>query len=250
MKKSENRIEPRKIYVKSKYQNIGKILAFSSGKGGVGKSTLSGFFAMYLSEVGYKVGLLDLDLYGPSCHVVLGADTKEYPKEEKGVIPPMVHGVYFMSSVFYTENKPLVVRGSGLNNAAVELLTITNWPELDYLIIDMPPGLGDILLDTSELLPAKFIVITNQSKISMESVKKLIDYLKNQNLPILGLIENMKMSVDDFVETECKKQNIPYLGEVGFYRDIEEYYGSIDAFSKSKIYTDIEKIWSRIDVKI
>jgi len=250
LKRSKKRIEPRKIYVKTKYRNIEKILAISSGKGGVGKSTISGFFSMYLAQKGYKVGLLDLDLYGPSCHLVLGANIKEYPKEEKGVVPPVAQGVYFMSSVFYTENRPLVVRGSGLNDAAIELLTITNWPDLDYLIIDMPPGLGDILLDVSELLPARFVVITNQSRISMESVNKLISYIKDQNLPFLGIVENMKMIEDNFIEMESKTQGIFYLGKVDFYPDIEKYYGNKREFSNSKLYEDISKIWEKLNGKI
>ncbi len=246
MKKSERHIDPRTVYVKTKYRDIGKIIAFSSGKGGVGKSTLSAFSAMYLANEGFKVGLLDLDLYGPSCHLILGADIGKYPEEKNGVVPPKVSGVYFMSSVFYSENKPLVVRGKGLNDAALEIMTITNWPNLDYLIIDMPPGLGDILLDVSELLTPKFVVVTNESRISMESVKKLLFYIKEQGLPLLGLVENMKMSEGDFIERECKNLNVPYIGKVGFYPDIEENYGEKDGFLKKDVFKDIAGIWRRI----
>ncbi len=239
---SDNLLDPRINFVKKKYRSLARLIAFSSGKGGVGKSTLSALSAMYMASKGYRVGLLDLDLYGPSTHVILNADIHTLPEEESGVVPPLVNGVYFMSVVYYSENKPLVMRGGDLRNAVMELLTIINWPSLDYLIIDMPPGLGDTLLDIAEFIPASFVVVTNPTKIAMESVEKLVDFLKTQNLSVSGIVENMKTKDSSFVKSKADSLNIKYLGSIGFYPDIEDLYGNPDKIAGSEISRELEMV--------
>lgn len=247
MKGLNKPLDPRRIFVKDKYGGFSNLLAFASGKGGVGKSTLSGLFSMYLAQKGYKTGLLDLDLYGPSAHVILGAPLEGLPEEENGVVPKVVNGVYFMSVVFYSENRPLVMRGKDLKDAVLELLTITNWPELDWLIFDMPPGLGDTLLEVSELTPARYIVVTNSSRLSMESVEKLIEFIKTQKLEYHGLIENMVMGDGlKYIEDRCKEIGIPYLGSVSFYRDIEKLYANPGALMSSPLKEDFERLFHKI----
>ena len=242
-------LDPRKVFVKKKYNKFPVILAFASGKGGVGKSTLSGLYSMYLAKKGFKVGLMDLDIYGPSAHVVLGAEIKTLPEEEKGVVPPLTNGVYFMSVVFYSENKPLVMRGRDLQDAVLELLTITNWPKLDYLIFDMPPGLGDVLLSVSELTPAQFVVVSGPSRVSMESVEKLIDFLKEQELPYIGLVENMARKGNKFVRERCETIGFPYIDKVGFYPDIEDMYGDSLRLMNSPIKEEFDSIFEKIENK-
>ena len=116
---------------------------------------------------GYKVGLLDLDLYGPSSHIILGVK-KIFPKEEIGLIPPTVSGIKFMSIVYFTQDKPSAFRGVDITNIIIEILAITQWDALDYLIIDMPPGIGDETLDVIRFIKnSEFLVITTPSKVSI-----------------------------------------------------------------------------------
>ncbi len=239
-------LDPRKVFVKKKYSKFPVILAFASGKGGVGKSTLSGLFSLYLAKKGYKVGLMDLDLYGPSSHVILGAETKTLPEEEKGVIPPLTNGVHFISVVFYSENKPLVMRGRDISDAVLELLTITNWPALDYLIFDMPPGMGDVLLSVTELTPAQYLVVSGPSKIAMESVEKLIEFLKDQSLPYIGLVENMAHEGNEFVKMRCDKMKFPYIGRISFYPEIEEFYGNPSKIISSHIKDEFDRLFENL----
>ncbi len=245
MKKLNDSIDPRKIFIKERYKEIKNIIAFSSGKGGVGKSTICAFSALQLAQLGYNTGLLDLDLYGPSSHIILQDTICDMPEEKHGVIPRRINGVHFMSVVYFSGNKPMVMRGHELGNAVLELLTIINWPALDFLLIDMPPGLGDTMLEITELLSAKYIVITNSTKISMESVEKLIEFLKEQNLPLMGIIENMKINKSDFVKSKCEKFNIQYIGSVKFYPDIEDFYGQPKVLGKSEAGKDIQGILNR-----
>lgn len=243
-------LDPRKVFVKKKYNEFPRIIAFASGKGGVGKSTLSGLFSMYLAQKGYRIGLMDLDFYGPSSHIILNAEIKNFPKEDKGVVPPLASNVYFMSVVFYSENKPLVMRGRDLSEAVIEILTITNWPKLDYIIFDMPPGLGDVLLTISELVSAHFIVVSGPSKVMMESVEKLIEFIKEQNIPYIGLIENMARKDSDFVSSRCEEIGFPYIGKVSFYENIEDLYGKPADIVSSPIGSEFNSILRSIENRL
>ena len=138
-------MEVRTSVIERRLKNINRIIAVASGKGGVGKSLVASTLALNLAKKGHKVGLLDLDLYGPSSHIILGVKDV-FPKEEKGNIPPKIHGINFMSIIYFTEDKPSPFRGIDISNIIIELLAITQWGKLDYLIIDMPQELGMKLL--------------------------------------------------------------------------------------------------------
>lgn len=190
-------MDPRVAIIEERLKSIKKIIAVAAGKGGVGKSTVATGLALVLSEMGHRVGLLDLDFYGPSTHVILGISQETQPWEERGIVPPKVHGIEFMSLVFYTGKKPAPLRGPDLTNALIELLAIARWGELDFLIVDMPPGLGDTTLDAIRLLKnPSFLVVTTPSRIAYETVGKLIALLSELGIPILGVIENMSRSSD------------------------------------------------------
>ncbi len=190
-------MDPRIAIISERLKPIKKIIAVAAGKGGVGKSTVATGLALVLAEMGYRVGLLDLDFYGPSTHVILGLSEGIQPTEERGIVPPTVHGIEFMSIVYYTGKNPAPLRGSDLTNALIELLAITRWGELDFLIVDMPPGLGDTTLDAIRLLKnPSFLVVTTPSRIAYETVSKLIALLSELNIPILGIIENMRRPSD------------------------------------------------------
>jgi ATP-binding protein involved in chromosome partitioning len=185
-------MDPRVAIIEERLKSIKRIIAVAAGKGGVGKSTVATGLALVLSEMGHRVGLLDLDFYGPSTHIILGVSEDVQPKEERGIVPPKVHGIEFMSLVYYTKENPAPLRGADLTNALTELLAITRWGELDFLIVDMPPGLGDTTLDAIRLLKnPNFLVVTTPSRVAAETVKKLVILLHELRLPILGILENM-----------------------------------------------------------
>ncbi len=239
-----NLIDPRICAINERIKNIKRIWVVGSGKGGVGKSTLSAFISLILNKKGYKVGLLDLDFYGPSSHIILGVKDSK-PEEEYGIKPINVDGIEFMSIIYFTENKPLLMRGKDASEALIEILTITRWGNLDFLIIDMPPGMGEILLDMIRFVAnIEFLIISNSSIISMGTVEKLVKFLKDQNFFILGLIENMKFSSSDFVQNRCSELGVKYLGEISFHSELEGFYGSPQSLLSSKISKELDNILS------
>ena len=187
-------MDPRISVIDKRLSKIKRIIAVASGKGGVGKSLVSSCLALNLSKKGFKVGLLDLDIYGPSSHVILGVSDYSFPEEEKGILPHKIFGINFMSIVYFTQDKPAPLRGFDITNIIIELLSITQWGELDYLIIDMPPGIGDETLDVIKLVKkSEFLIVTTPSKVAMAAVGKLLKILKELKLPIIGIVENMQM---------------------------------------------------------
>ncbi|TRO43770.1 ATP-binding protein, partial [Candidatus Bathyarchaeota archaeon] len=128
--------DPRTSTISDKLKNINRIIAISSGKGGVGKSLIATTLALALAKKGYKVGLFDLDFTSPTTHIILGAHNQR-PKEDKGLIPPTINGLQYMSLTYYTTDQPAPLRGKDTSNALIELLCVTVWNKLDYLIIDM-----------------------------------------------------------------------------------------------------------------
>lgn len=240
-------MEARIDIIDKRLKNIRRIISVASGKGGVGKSLVASTLALNLQKKGYKVGLLDLDLYGPSSHIILGVENYTSPKEEKGIIPPKIDGINFISIVYYTEDKPSPFRGVDISNIIIEILAITQWGELDYLIIDMPPGIGDETLDVIKLVKkSEFLIVTTPSKVSMGAVNKLLKILKELNLPIIGIIENMKMKDLKLVKDSVSEIGLRYLGFISFDYRIEESIGNTEKLLKSDFMKDFDKIIDKI----
>jgi len=235
-------MEPRTTVIEKRLSQIKKIIAVASGKGGVGKSMIATSLALYLSKKGHKVGLLDLDLYGPSTHIILG--TKDvFPREEKGLVPPKVHGINFMSIVYFTEDKPAPFKGIDISNIILELLAITQWGSLDYLIIDMPPGLGEETLDVIRLIKrAEFIVVTTPSKVAMGAVDKLLKILKEMKTPTIGIMENMTMAKNQFIRNEICQMKLKYLGSISFDPNLESTVGDVNKILRTDFMQDLSKI--------
>jgi ATP-binding protein involved in chromosome partitioning len=235
-------MEVRTSVIEKRLKNIKKIIAVASGKGGVGKSLTASSIALYLSQKGQKVGLLDLDLYGPSQHIILGLK-KEYPKEEKGIIPPTIHGISFMSIVYFTRDKPSPFRGTDITNIILELLAITQWRDLDFLIIDLPPGIGEETLDIIRFIPeSKFLIVSTPSTVTYGAVSKLLDILQEMKLPILGIIENMQMNNKKFTKEKINSSSLKYLGGIRFDKNIEESIGDPKKLIKTEFMQDLSKI--------
>ena len=146
-----------------------------------------------------------MDFTSPSTHIILGAQ-KVQPKEEKGIVPPTVHGLAYMSLVYFVGDNPAPLRGADVSNALIELLAITQWGEFDFLVIDMPPGIGDAILDLVRLIKRiEFLIVTTPSLLAFETVKKQVSLLRELKMPIIGVVENMKMDVAEGIEDGNRK---------------------------------------------
>ncbi|WP_297062765.1 Mrp/NBP35 family ATP-binding protein [Thermococcus sp.] len=240
-------IDPREIAINARLEKVRRIIPVVSGKGGVGKSLISTTLALALAEKGYKVGLLDLDFHGASDHVILGFEPKEFPEEDKGVVPHTVHGIKFMTIAYYTEDKPTPLRGKEISDALIELLTITRWDELDYLVIDMPPGLGDQLLDVLRFLKrGEFLVVATPSKLALNVVRKLVQLLLEEKHKVLGIVENMKLNDEKDVEALAKEFGIPYLGGIPFYPDLDAKIGNVEGLMKTEFAGKVREIAGKL----
>ncbi len=235
-------MDPRLNIISTRLEKIKKVIAVSGGKGGIGKSSVASLLALNLSKMGYDVGLLDMDFCGPSTHIILGAKG-QLPEEEKGIIPPEVKGIKFMSIVHYTEDKPAPLRGKEVSNALIELLAVTRWGELDFLIIDMPPGMGDTILDVIRLMKeTEFVVVTTPSRMALETVKKVLKILKELNIPITGVVENMKMGDSSYVQEEMEKMGIRFLGKIPYDSEFENSLGNPEKLVKTSAAKSLKDI--------
>jgi len=216
------------------------VIAVGSGKGGVGKSTIAACIALGLSRAGSRVGLLDADVYGPSVPHLLGLSGR--PQIEQGKIQPMLHGdaphrMPVMSMGFLVPAGEAVVwRGPMLHGAITQMLRDTAWGPLDYLIIDMPPGTGDIALTLSQVLPLTgAVVVCTPQDVALLDATKAIAMFRKVNIPVLGMVENMSYfkcpdtgkRYDIFgsggAKRTAKELDIPFLGEVPIQIPIREH---------------------------
>ena len=226
-------VDPRIGIIDERMKGISNIVAVSSGKGGVGKSLIASTIALTLVREGYSVGLFDLDFTSPSTHVILGVRDLQ-PEEKKGIIPPQVHGFKYMSMVYYSGDYVSPLRGADVSNALIELLAITRWNTLDFLVIDMPPGISDATLDLVRLIKGiRFLMVTTPSQLAFETVRKLIDLLTKLKVPIIGVIENMKMKESSFIRQQVEGRGISFLGEIPFDTELEEAIGNVNKLSET-----------------
>jgi ATP-binding protein involved in chromosome partitioning len=202
---------------------IRHIVAVASGKGGVGKSTTAVNLALALDREGAKVGLLDADIYGPSQGMMLGVPEGRRPeiRDEKTFVPIKAHGIQAMSMSFLvTESTPMVWRGPMVSGALQQLLGQTAWEDLDYLIVDMPPGTGDIQLTLSQRVPvAGAVIVTTPQDIALLDARKGIEMFRKVDIPVLGVIENMST----FRCPNCGVES-PVFGTGGGERIAEEFH--------------------------
>jgi ATP-binding protein involved in chromosome partitioning len=221
-------MDPRINIINKRLENIKRIIAVSGGKGGIGKSQTAAALALYLTSQNYRVGLLDLDFCGPSSHVILGIEGV-YPEEDMGIIPPLAKGIRFMSITFYSAGQPAPLRGGEISNAIIELLAITRWGELDFLIIDMPPGTGDPTLDVIRLMErVEFLLVTTPSRVAQEVTKKELSVLRELHIPVIGVLENMKIKKDTPTRAVFAGLQVSFLGSIDFDEDLEDALGNTD----------------------
>lgn len=200
--------------------NVKNVIVVASGKGGVGKSTVTANLALALRAEGASVGILDADIYGPSQPRMLGLSGKPDSKDGQRIEPKLNHGIQAMSIGFLIEeDTPMIWRGPMVTQALQQLLTDTNWVDLDYLIIDMPPGTGDIQLTLCQRVPVSgAIIVTTPQDIALLDAKKALKMFEKVNVPVLGIVENMATHIC----TSCGHEE-HIFGEGGGERMAEQY---------------------------
>lgn len=172
---------------------VKNIIAVSSGKGGVGKSTVAVNLAVALAAQGAKVGIMDADVYGPNIPMMLGTGYDQ-PEVFNGQLQPIeAHGIKMISmAVLVPPDKPMILRGPMLHGVVRQFLTDVNWGELDYLIVDMPPGTGDVQLSLAQLVPVQgAVLVTTPQEVSLSDVRRAVKMFETVSVPVLGVIENM-----------------------------------------------------------
>lgn len=219
----------------NKVPNIKRIVAVASGKGGVGKSTCSVNLACALQHLGEKVGLLDCDIYGPSIPLMMGIKQRPTISADEKLVPPANYGVKLMSMGFLLDSdQPVIWRGPMIQKTITQFIHAVDWGELDYLLVDLPPGTGDAQLSLCQTVPLDGgVIVTTPQEASLGVVRKGIAMFNKVNVPILGIIENMSYyttPTGDRIElfghgggkAEAARQNAPFLGEVPIYVEIRE----------------------------
>src|SRR5438874_37715 len=215
---------------------VKNVIAVGAVKGGVGKTTVAVNLAMALARCGGRVGILDGDIYGPNVPIMLGLSSTQLTTDGKQIVPAEKHGVQVVSMGFLTsDDSPVIWRGPMLHGAIQQFFREVAWKDLDYLIVDMPPGTGDVALSLSQTVPVVgSIVVTTPQKVSLADTLRAVRMYQKLNIPPIGLVENMSYyacpnchhEADIFGhgggETLAGQLNIPFLGRLPVYQPIRE----------------------------
>lgn len=215
---------------------VAKIIAVGSGKGGVGKTTVSVNLAIALSKLGQRVGLIDADVYGPNVPLMMGSAQPPRVSESNQIRPNDTHGVKTISIGYISPgDKPMVMRGPMLHQIIRQFLQQVDWGELDYLIIDLPPGTGDVVISLVQTVPLTgSVVVSTPSDVSLQDARKAIEMFGQVHVEVLGIVENMShftcphchQEIDIFskggAERTAKQFNLPFLGSIELVPAIRE----------------------------
>jgi ATP-binding protein involved in chromosome partitioning len=206
---------------------VRNVIAVASGKGGVGKSTVAVNVAVALAQSGAKVGLLDADIYGPNVPTMMGVQHLPPQNESGKLVPAQAHGVELMSIGFLVKpGQPLIWRGPMLHSAIRQFLSDVEWGELDYLVIDLPPGTGDAQLSLAQSVPLSGgLIVTLPQAVSLEDARRGLEMFRELNVPILGVVENMSyLELPDGSKMDvfgtgggqklAEASGVPYLGQI------------------------------------
>jgi ATP-binding protein involved in chromosome partitioning len=215
---------------------VAHVIAVASGKGGVGKSTVAVNLALALAGLGNRVGLLDADVYGPSVPHMLGLHERPQSTDEKRIIPLERFGLKVISmGLFIDDGTPVIWRGPMINKLLTQFLREVEWGELEYLVLDLPPGTGDAQLTITQQVPLTGgVIVTTPQDVALEDVKRGVTMFQQVNAPVLGVIENMSYHICTGCghraelfghgggERMAAQFSIPFLGEIPLVRDIRE----------------------------
>jgi ATP-binding protein involved in chromosome partitioning len=216
-------------------RGIKHIVAIGSGKGGVGKTTVAVNLAVSLVKLGYQVGLIDADIYGPNVPTMLGATTQPRIVGENQIEPLTAHGVKFISiGLISPGDKPMVMRGPMLHQIIKQFLQQVAWGSLDFLLVDLPPGTGDVVISLVQTVPLTgAVVISTGSSVALQDARKALEMFHQVNVEVLGLVENMSQMtlpdgtiVDVFgagaTQQTAKQYNLPFLGSIDLDPQVRE----------------------------
>jgi ATP-binding protein involved in chromosome partitioning len=215
---------------------VDSIIAVGSGKGGVGKTTLSVNLAVALAKMGHKVGLLDADVYGPNVPLMLGVSGQPKMVGEQRIEPLQAHGVKVISVGFLNPgDKPIIWRGPMLHQIIKQFLSMVEWGRLDYMVIDLPPGTGDIALSLVQNVPLTgAVVVSTPSDVSLQDARKAVEMFRQMKVDLIGIVENMSYfvcphcdhEVDIFSRGGAEKmaQNfqVPFLGNIALDPEVRK----------------------------
>ena len=229
MKVTAKVMEGRALSMDEMMPTVKNIIGVASGKGGVGKTTVSVNLALALAQSGAKVGLLDADIYGPSVPLMLGMGKAAMEVENNKLQPAESHGLKVVSFGFFADqdHQAAIYRGPIISGIVKQFLVDTNWTDLDYLIVDLPPGTGDIPLTLAQTIPITgILIVTTPQEVASNVAVKAFGMFQKLNIPILGVIENMSYFKCPNCNTDhnifgkggakkiCEKFNLPFLGEI------------------------------------
>jgi ATP-binding protein involved in chromosome partitioning len=212
------------------------VIAVGAGKGGVGKTTVSVNLALALAKCGSRVGILDGDIYGPNVPIMLGLNNSQLSTDGKQIVPAEAHGIQVVSMGFLTgDDAPVIWRGPMLHGAIQQFFRDVAWTDLDYLIVDMPPGTGDVALSLSQTVPvAGAILVTTPQQVSLADTRRAIRMYQKLNIPPIGVVENMSYYACPNCHHEAEifghgggealaaSMEVPFLGRLPVYQPIRE----------------------------
>src|SRR5215475_2943291 len=213
---------------------VSKIVAIGSGKGGVGKTTVAVNLAIALSKMGQRVGLIDADVYGPNVPTMMGSSQAPSVGPGNVIIPNLTHGIKTISIGYISPgDKPMVMRGPMLHQIIRQFLQQVDWGDLDYLVVDLPPGTGDVVISLVQTVPLTgAVVVSTPSDVSLQDARKALEMFHQVNVEVLGIVENMShftcphchQEIDIFskggAERTAKQFNIAFLGSIELDSDI------------------------------
>jgi len=242
---------------------VSHIIAVGAGKGGVGKSSVAVNLAIGLAREGAAAGLLDGDIYGPSIPTMLGLELAQPELRGELIVPFERHGIKSMSlGALVEEEKPLIWRGPMAHNAFTQLISQTDWGKLDYLVIDLPPGTGDVPLTMCQLLDLTgAVIVCTPQKVAQDDARRAVRMFQTLNVPILGIIENMSYFIGDDgkeydifgkggVETMAGTMDIPFLGSIpismAIRRHCDEGNPGLNFEADDKLAEELKNIVSRL----
>lgn len=218
-------------------QGVKNIIAVASGKGGVGKSTVAANLAVSLSKAGYSVGLLDTDIYGPSVPTMFGVTERPNITTDKKLVPVFKHGVHLVSMGFLVDtDQAMIWRGPMVTSAVKQFMQEVQWGELDYLVLDLPPGTGDIQLTIVQTVPLTgAVIVSTPQTVALDDARKGVAMFSKVDVPVLGIIENMSyFTPPDMPEKKyyifgkhgarklAQKLDVPFLGEIALQENIRD----------------------------